>query len=146
MSLLDALASFLEQSGLEHESLPSVIPAMIAAGSLVAFADGAADPNELRAIDRTALTQLAGRAGAAEDVHRVVERHADNFDRGLDYGRAHAVAVLADWSSAPRPEKDAVMRAAIEVGRAGSDLSDAERAAAREVAEVLGLDPALYDL
>lgn len=146
MSLMDALVSFLKESGIEHEALPSVIPAMIAAGTLVAFADGAADQNELRVIDEAALTQLVKRAGAAEDIRMVLDRHADNFDRGLDYGRVHAVAVLADWSSASPSQKDMVMRAALEVGRAGSELSDAERDAAREVAEVLGLDPAQYGL
>lgn len=146
MPLMDVLASFLEKSGIEHEALPSVIPAMIAAGALVAFADGAADADELRTLDQGALAQLVDRAGAAADIRMVLDRQADNFDRGLDYGRAHAVAVLADWASAPRSQRDMVMRAALEVGRAGSALSDAERDAAREVAEVLGLDPAPYGL
>lgn len=146
MSLLDVLASYLEKSGLEYQALPSVIPAMIAAGALVAFADGAASPDELRMIDRTAFAQLASRTGAADDVRMVLDRHADNFDRGLDYGRAHAMAVLADWTSAPQAQKDLVMRAALQVGHAGSDLSQVERDAAREVAQVLGLEPGQYGL
>lgn len=146
MSFLDSLASFLESSGLEPASLPSVVPAVVAAGSLIAFADGRADPAELRTIDRTALAALIDRPGADDDVRMVIDRHADNFDRGLDYGRAHALSVLADWSSADAGRKEMVLRAALEVGRADGGLSDAERAAAREAALALGLDPAGYGL
>ncbi len=146
MSFLDTLMTLLEGSTLDRGSLPAAVPALVAAGSLVAFADGAADPAELREVDRAALARSLGRPGAAEDIRMVLDRHADNFDRGLGYGRAHAIAVLEDWGSATDAERDAVMRAALEVGRAQDGLSALERDAAREVARALGLDPARYGL
>jgi len=146
MSFLDSLMSFLETSGLEHPSLPAVGPAVIAAGALVAFADGRADPNELRTIDQTALAALFNQPGVADDIRVVLDRHADNFDRGLDYGRVHALAVLADWTSATEAQKDMVLRAALQIGQAGSELSDVERDAVREIARTLDLNPARYGL
>src|SRR3954471_2413247 len=99
MSFIDRLVSHLGDIDIEADALPALVPAVIAAGALIAFADGAVEPRELEEIDDEALKCLMGAPSAAEDIHRVVGLHMSNFDRDHEYGHDRALAVLADFAS-----------------------------------------------
>ena len=149
MSFIDSLVSHLGDTGVEADALPSVVPAVIAAGVLIAFADGAVEPKELKEIDEEALNCLMGDPATADDVHRVIRQHMSNFDRDPEYGHDRALAVLADFASdAPDDQKITVMNAALHIARAchHGDLTPPECKAAREVAKILKLDLAAHGL
>jgi tellurite resistance protein len=152
MSFIDALIGHLAQHGAGHgigsDDLPLLVPAVVAAGAMVAFADGATDPAELREIDDEALGCLMGDATRTEDIHRVLAKHLSNYDRDVEFGHDRALAVLADFSDAPEDQRALVLRAALDVGGAGSDgaLTQPERDAALEIARILKLDPAAHGL
>jgi tellurite resistance protein len=123
------------------------VPAVIAAGVLIASADGTFESKELAEIDDEALKFLMGDPSAAEDIHRVVGQHMSNFDRDPEYGHDRALAVLADFASdAPDDQKITVMNAALHIARAchGGDLTPAECETAREVAKILKRDLAAH--
>ena len=110
------MSSAAEGSPIRHFSASSsissssLVPAVIAAGALIAFADGAVEPRELEEIDDEALKCLMGDPSAAEDIHRVVGLHMSNFDRDHEYGHDRALAVLADFASdAPDDQKITVL-------------------------------------
>ncbi|WP_158044174.1 TerB family tellurite resistance protein [Skermanella pratensis] len=144
MSFIDTLVSHLGETGIETDDLPLLVPAVIAAGALVAFADGAADGRELREIDAEALRCLMGDEERAADIHRVLDQHLSNFDRDRTFGHDRALAVLADFApDAPVGQRQLVLRSALQVGGAGAGRtpSPGERDAAREIARILRLDP-----
>ena len=60
MSFIDSLVSHLGDIDVEADALPALVPAVIAAGALIAFADGAVEPKELEEIDDEALKCLMG--------------------------------------------------------------------------------------
>jgi predicted nucleic acid-binding protein/tellurite resistance protein len=149
MSFIDSLVSHLGDIDIEADALPALVPAVIAAGVLIASADGAFEARELEKIDDEALKCLMGDPSAAEDIHRVVGLHMSNFDRDPEYGHDRALAVLADFASdAPDDQKTTVLNAALHIARAchGGDLTPAECKAAREVAKILKLDLAAHGL
>jgi tellurite resistance protein len=149
MSFIDSLVSHLGDTGVEADALPSVVPAVIAAGVLIAFADGAVEPKELKEIDEEALNCLMGDPATADDVHRVIRQHMSNFDRDAEYGHNRALGVLDDFASdAPDEQKGIVLNAALHVARAchDGDLTTQERNAALEVAKILKLDPTTHGL
>jgi tellurite resistance protein len=149
MSFIDRLVSHLGDIDIEADALPALVPAVIAAGALIAFADGAVEPRELEEIDDEALKFLMGDPSAAEDIHRVVGLHMSNFDRDPEYGHDRALSVLADFASdAPDDQKVTVLNAALHIARAchDGDLTPPECDAAREVAKILKLDPATHGL
>ena len=149
MTILSTLVRLLGEDEVGSDALPALVPAIIAAGSLVAYADGACDPRELEEIDTEALQYIADDPEAASHIHHVFEQHAANFDRDADYGRDRACAVLADFApGAPQEQRDLVMRAALDVGKAGhgGTLTPTEREAALEIARVLKLEPGSYGL
>ena len=149
MSFIDTLVSHLGEIGVETDDLPLLVPAVVAAGALVAFADGAADGSELREIDAEALRCLMGDEDRAADIHRVLDQHLSNFDRDHTFGHDRALSVLADFApDASEEQRVLVLRAALQVGGAGADgtLSPGEREAAREIARILRLDPAAQGL
>ena len=51
MSFIDSLVSHLGDIDIEADALPALVPAVIAAGAMIAFADGAVEPKELKEID-----------------------------------------------------------------------------------------------
>ncbi|UEM04860.1 TerB family tellurite resistance protein [Skermanella rosea] len=149
MSFIDTLVSHLGEIGAESDDLPLLVPAVIAAGALVAFADGKAEGSELREIDSEALRCLMGDQERAEDIQRVLDQHLSNFDRDRTFGHDRALGVLADFApDAPEEQRQLVLRSALQVGGAGADgtLSPGERDAAREIARILRLDPAAQGL
>ena len=149
MSILSALARILGEDEVDRDALPALAPAVIAAGSIVAYADGACEPGELQEIDAEALGCVTDDPDAIAHIHHVFEQHAANFDRDSEYGRNRALAVLADFApGAPPEQRDLVMRAALDVGKAGQGgtLSETEREAALEIARMLKLDPSGYGL
>lgn len=149
MSFIDTLVSHLGEIGAESDDLPLLVPAVIAAGALVAFADGKAEGSELREIDSEALRCLMGDQERAEGIHRVLDQHLSNFDRDRTFGHDRALGVLADFApDAPEAQRQLVLRSALQVGGAGADgaLSPGERGAAREIARILRLDPAAQGL
>jgi tellurite resistance protein len=149
MSFIDSLISHLGGIGIERDALAALVPAVIAAGALIAFADGAVDPKELHEIDEEALKYLMDDPDAVEDIHRVIGLHLSNFDRDPAYGHDRALAVLADFvPDAPEDQKDIVLQAALHVARAchEGDLTPPERDAALEVAKTLKLDPATHGI
>ena len=149
MSFIDSLVSHLGDTNVEADALPSVVPAVIAAGVLIAFADGAVESKELKEIDEEALNCLMGDPATADDVHRVIRQHMSNFDRDAEYGHDRALGVLDDFASdAPDDQKEVVLNAALHVANAchDGDLTAQERNAALEVAKILKLDPATHGL
>jgi tellurite resistance protein len=134
MSFIDSLVGHLGDIDIEADALPSVVPAVIAAGVLIAFADGAVEPKELAEIDEEALKCLMGDPATADDVHRVIRQHMSNFDRGSEYG--------------PDDQKEIVLSAALHIARNchDGDLTAQERNVALEVAKILKLDPATHGL
>ena len=149
MSFIDSLLTHLGGTDIERDALPALVPAVIAAGALIAFADGAVDPKELHEIDEEALKYLMDDPDAVEDIHRVIGLHLSNFDRDPAYGHDRALAVLADFvPDAPEDQKDIVLQAALHVARAchEGDLTPPERDAALEVAKTLKLDPATHGI
>ena len=149
MSFIDSLVSHLGDIDIEADALPSLVPAVIAAGVLIAFADGMIEPKELEEIDEEALKCLMGDSATADDVHRVIRQHMSNFDRDLEYGHDRALGVLDDFASdAPDDQKDTVLNAALHIARAchDGDLTVQERNAALEVAKILKLNPASHGL
>ena len=92
MSFIDSLVSHLGDIDVEADALPSLVPAVIAAGVLIAFADGAVEPKELEEIDEEALKCLMGDSATADDIHRVIRQHMSNFDRDPEYGHDRALA------------------------------------------------------
>jgi len=149
MSFIDSLVNHLGDIGVEADALPSLVPAVIAAGALIAFADGVVEPKELEEIDEEALKCLMGDPAMADDIHRVVKLHKSNFDRDPEYGHDRALAVLDDFASdAPDDQKVTLLNAALHVARAchDGDLTPPERGAALEVAKILKLDPATHGL
>jgi predicted nucleic acid-binding protein/tellurite resistance protein len=149
MSFIDSLVSHLGDIDIEADALPALVPAVIAAGVLIAFADGAVESRELEEIDDEALKCLMGDPSAAEDIHHVVGLHMSNFDRDPEYGHDRALAVLADFASdAPDDQKITVMNAALHIARAchHGDLTPPECEAAREVAKILKVDLATFGL
>ena len=149
MSFIDNLVSHLGNFDIEADALPSVVPAVIAAGVLIAFADGAVEPKELKEIDDEALKYLMGDTAETDDIHRVIGLHMSNFDRDPEYGHDRALAVLDDFASqAPDDQKEIVLQAALHVARAchDGDLTPPERNSALEVAKILKLDPASHGL
>jgi tellurite resistance protein len=149
MSFIDSLVSHLGDIDIEADALPALVPAVIAAGAMIAFADGAVEPKELKEIDDEALKCLMGDPATADDIHRVVGLHMSNFDRDAEYGHDRALAVLADFASdAPDDQKATVLNAALHVARAchDGDLTPPERDAALEVARILDLDSRTFGL
>jgi|SRR3954454_4113692 tellurite resistance protein len=149
MSFIDSLVSHLGGFDIEADALPALVPAVIAAGVLIAFADGAVEPKELQEIDQEALKCLMGDPATADNIHRVVKLHMSNFDRDPEYGHDRALAVVDDFASdAPANQKDVVLQAALHIARAchDGDLTAPERDAALEVAKILKLDPATHGL
>lgn len=149
MSFIDSLVSHLGDSDIEADALPALVPAVIAAGVLIASADGAFGSRELAEIDDEALKCLMGDPSATEDIHRVVGLHMSNFDRDPEYGHDRALAVLADFApDAPDDQKTTVLNAALHIARAchHGDLTPLESKAAREVAKILKLDLAAHGL
>ncbi|UEM22195.1 TerB family tellurite resistance protein [Skermanella mucosa] len=147
MSFIDNLVSHLGEIGVESDDLPLLVPAVIAAGALIAFADGTAEGRELREIDSEALHCLMGDQGRADDIRRVLDQHLSNFDRDRTFGHDRALGVLADFApDAPMEQRELVLRSALQVGGACGALSPGERDAAREIARILRLDPAAQGL
>jgi len=149
MTILSTLVRLLGEDDVGSDALPALVPAVIAAGSLVAYADGACDPRELEEIDTEALHCITDDPDAVGHIHHVFGQHAANFDRDAEFGRDRAMAVLADFEpGAPQEQRDLVMRAALDVGKAGhgDTLSPVEREAALEIARVLKLEPGSYGL
>lgn len=149
MSFIDSLVSHLGDIDIEADALPALVPAVIAAGAMIAFADGAVEPKELKEIDDEALKCLMGDPATADDIHRVVDLHMSNFDRDAEYGHDRALAVLADFASdAPDDQKATVLNAALHVAQAchDGDLTPPERDAALEVARILELDSRTFGL
>jgi len=149
MSFIDSLVSHLGGVDIERDALPALVPAVIAAGLLIAFADGTVDPKELQEIDEEALKCLMGDPATADDIHRVISLHLSNFDRDPEYGHDRALAVLADFASdAPEDQKGIVLYATLHIARACHDgnLTPQERGAALEVAKTLNLDPAAHGI
>jgi len=149
MSFIDNLVSHLGNFDIEADALPSLVPAVIAAGVLIAFADGAVEPKELKEIDDEALKYLMGDTAETDDIHRVIGLHMSNFDRDPEYFHDRALAVLDDFASqAPDDQKEIVLQAALHVARAchDGDLTPPERNSALEVAKILKLDPASHGL
>jgi tellurite resistance protein len=149
MSFIDSLVSHLGNFDIEADALPSLVPAVIAAGVLIAFADGAVEPKELKEIDDEALKYLMGDTAETDDIHRVIGLHMSNFDRDSEYGHDRALAVLDDFASqAPDEQKEIVLQAALHVARAchDGDLTPPERNSALEVAKILKLEPATHGL
>jgi tellurite resistance protein len=149
MSFIDSLVGHLGDIDVEADALPSVVPAVIAAGVLIAFADGAVEPKELEEIDEEALKCLMGDPATADDVHRVIKQHMSNFDRDPQYSHDRALGVLDDFASdAPDDQKEIVLSAALHIASNchDGDLTAEERSAALEVAKILKLDPAPHGL
>ena len=76
MSFIDSLVSHLGDIDIEADALPALVPAVIAAGALIAFADGAVEPRELEEIDDEALKCLMGDPSALPRTSSRVGRPA----------------------------------------------------------------------
>ena len=70
MSFIDSLVSHLGDGDIEADALPALVPAVIAAGVLIASADGAFEARELEEIDDEELENVRRRfLEIAEKAH-----------------------------------------------------------------------------
>ena len=119
--------------------------AVVAACAMVSQADGWVTPDERkRMLDRMRASPTVAFFGV-DDVLVLFEALTMRFERDLDDGEATAEIAVARLRGQPGPSR-LLIETACSVAEADGGFDAEERVVVLRLCELLGVDPALYDL
>ena len=124
---------------LEAEVSDDLVEALAAATSLVAFSDGALNPDEREELlavfeEEDRLTELD-----LDDLFDAFDDHAERFAEDAQAAEADALTAVAVFDDSPDQGR-LVVRAALAVASTDGVLSPAEEKAVTQLCEALGLE------
>jgi len=112
------------------------------AAFLIARADGTFDPSEKAMLQRLVAAKLPQFTGA--DISAAIDAATAELEFSVDGGIQMLLASIAKAKGTD--QAPLIMLVAVAIAAADGDFDDAEKAVARQIAAVLGVDPSGYGL